>query len=58
MRNVRQDGMQALKKMEKDGDLSEDERKGKENDVQKLTDEIVQKIDTMLSEKEKDIMTV
>ena len=55
VRNVRQDGMQAIKK---DADMSDDEKKAHEGDVQKLTDETIQKIDTMLSDKEKDIMTV
>ncbi len=54
VRNVRRDGMDAIKK----GDGSEDEQKRLSDEVQKLTDEIIQKIDTMLSDKEKDIMTV
>ena len=58
VRNVRRDGMDALKKMEKDGEISEDELKRSSDEVQKLTDEKIQKIDTMLSEKEKDIMQV
>ena len=58
VRNVRRDGMDSLKKMEKDGDISEDDQKRMSDEVQKLTDEIVQKIDTMLTDKEKDIMTV
>lgn len=58
VRNVRRDGMDALKSMEKDGDISEDDHKRMSEDVQKLTDEMVQKIDAMLSDKEKDIMTV
>jgi len=58
VRNVRQDGMQNLKRMQKDGDISEDEQKKSEGDVQALTDKIIQKIDTMLSDKERDIMTV
>lgn len=58
VRNVRRDGMDALKAMEKDGDISEDDHKRLSDEVQKLTDDMVQKIDTMLSDKEKDIMTV
>jgi ribosome recycling factor len=58
VRNVRRDGMDALKKMEKDGEISEDDLKRLSDEVQKLTDEKIQKIDTMLSEKEKDIMQV
>lgn len=58
VRNVRQDGMQTLKKMEKDGEISEDDEKRMAGEVQKETDAHIQKIDTMLEEKEKDIMTV
>lgn len=54
-RNVRRDGMDALKKME---GVSEDEQKRLSDEVQKMTDQTIQKIDKMLSDKEKDIMTV
>ena len=57
VRNVRRDGMETLKKMKADG-MSEDEQKRLEGDVQKMTDETIRKVDTMLAEKEKDIMTV
>jgi len=55
VRNVRQDGMQSIKK---DGDMSDDEKKGHEGDVQKMTDEVIKKVDALLADKEKDIMTV
>lgn len=58
IRNVRRDAMDNLKKMEKDGDISEDDLKRMSDEVQKLTDDAVKKVDTMLSDKEKDIMTV
>lgn len=58
VRNVRRDGMDALKKMEKDGNMSEDEQKKKSEDVQKMTDETIKKIDKLLADKEKEIMTV
>ncbi|MCL4677027.1 MAG: ribosome recycling factor [Alphaproteobacteria bacterium] len=58
VRNVRRDGMDALKKMEKDGQMSEDEQKKKSEDVQKMTDETIKKIDKILADKEKEIMTV
>ena len=57
VRNIRRDGMEALKKMKADGQ-SEDENKRHSDEVQKLTDDYVKKIDTMLADKEKDIMTV
>lgn len=58
VRNVRRDGMDELKKAEKDGDITEDDQKRLADDVQKATDEMIQKIDTLLADKEKDIMTV
>ena len=58
VRNVRQDGMQTLKKLKKDGDISEDDEKRMSDEVQKATDSRIQTIDTMLGDKEKDIMTV
>jgi len=58
IRNVRRDGMDTLKKMEKDNEISGDEQKRLADEVQKLTDQYVETIDTMLSDKEKDIMTV
>lgn len=58
IRNVRRDGMDALKKMEKDNEISEDELKRYSDDVQKLTDEKVKAVDDRLSDKESDIMTV
>jgi len=58
VRNVRRDGMDMLKKLEKDKAISEDESKRHSDSVQKATDETIKKIDTMLADKEKDIMTV
>ena len=58
VRNIRRDGMDQLKKMEKDGDISEDEHHALADDIQKLTDEHVKTIDDMLAQKEKDILTV
>ena len=56
VRNVRRDGMDALKKMQKDGEISEDEQKKREGDIQKLTDELIKKIDEALAVKEKEIL--
>jgi ribosome recycling factor len=57
VRNVRRDGMDGLKKAEKDG-MSEDEVKGLSDKVQKITDEAIKKIDEALAAKEKDVMQV
>ncbi len=56
VRNVRRDGMDALKADEKKGEIAEDERKRREGDVQKLTDQMVAEIDEVTAAKEKEIM--
>lgn len=58
VRNVRRDGMDMLKKAEKDGDLSQDDRHLYEQEIQELTDTHVKAIDEALEAKEKDIMQV
>jgi len=58
VRNVRRDAMDTLKKLEKDGDMSEDEQKAHEGDVQKATDDIIKEIDTTLETKSAEIMQV
>lgn len=58
VRNVRRDGMDALKKMEKDGDISEDDLRALSDDVQKLTDTFVGRVDEALKTKEAEIMQV
>ena len=55
IRNVRRDGMDEINK---DGDLSEDDKKRFEKEVQELTDSKVKVVDQMLGDKESDIMTV
>ena len=58
VRNVRRDGMESLKKQEKDGRISEDEHRKLHDEVQKLTDGHVKKVDDALATKEKEIMQV
>jgi len=58
VRNVRRDGMDEIKQMEKDGELSQDEAKRRSDQVQKLTDDFVDQIDSMLQSKEQEIMQV
>lgn len=58
VRNVRRDGMDGLKKMAKDGHISEDEVKKHEKEMQTLTDETIKKIDETLAHKEKEIMQI
>ena len=57
VRNARRDSNDELKQLQKDG-LPEDEQKNGESEVQKLTDEYIEKVDQILEIKEKDIMTV
>jgi ribosome recycling factor len=56
VRNVRRDGMDALKQDEKKHEISEDERKRLETEVQKLTDETIGEIDAAAAAKEKEIL--
>lgn len=58
VRNVRRDGMEALKKAEKDHHISQDEHRQKSDEVQKLTDRYVKLVDDTLIHKEKEIKTV
>ena len=58
VRHIRRDGMDALKKQEKDGDIGQDEMHSLSDKVQKLTDDSVAEIDKLLAAKETDIMQV
>ena len=58
VRNIRRDGMDYYKKLEKDGDISKDEHHNKSDEIQKLTDDFIKTIDESLKSKEKEIMPV
>ena len=58
VRNARRDGMDKAKAMQKDGEITEDEFKAAENDIQKLTDKNVEEIDKILESKETEIMSI
>ncbi len=58
LRNVRRDLNDALKKLEKDKEISEDEMHKGQDDVQKLTDDFVKKCDNAFTEKEKEILEI
>ncbi len=58
VRNVRHDGINKLKRMEKNGDLSEDDHRLWGDEVQSITDEHIEKIDSMLEVKQSEIMQV
>jgi ribosome recycling factor len=58
IRNIRRDAIDSVRKQEKSSDISEDESRNLQDDIQKLTDKYVSKIDQILAEKETDIMTI
>ncbi len=58
IRHVRRDGMDDLKKAEKDGDIGQDISRSQSEKVQKMTDDMISEVDRLLAEKEKEIMQV
>ena len=58
IRNIRRDAMDAIKKMEKNSEITEDDRKQAEKDLQKLTDDSCKKVDDLTAKKEKELMSV
>ena len=58
LRNNRRDGIDRIKKLEKEGELSEDQSRDEQDKVQKLTDKFIAEIDRQLAEKEADILKV
>jgi len=58
VRNVRRDGMDTLKKLEKDGEISQDEHRANSTKVQELTDQYIKDVDALLAAKETEIQTV
>ena len=58
IRNIRRDAIDSIKKMEKAGDISEDDLKQVEEKIQKITDKMIEKVDKAIETKTKEIMTV
>ena len=58
IRNIRRDANEALKKLLKDKDCSEDDERRAQDDVQKLTDKFVSEVDKLVADKEKEVLTV
>ena len=58
IRNVRRDGMEHLKKLEKDNDMTEDEQRKNSTKVQELTDKLIKEVDLLLQTKEAEIKQV
>ena len=58
VRNSRREGMDLAKKLQKDGEITEDDLKSAENKIQELTDKSINEIDKLLENKEKEIMSI
>ena len=58
VRNARRDGIDEAKALQKDGEMTEDELKQAENEIQKITDKSIAEIDQILDKKEKEVMSV
>ncbi len=58
VRNIRRDANEQVKKMQKNGDISEDDQANLEDDIQKATDKMMKKVDKAVEDKTKEIMTV
>lgn len=58
IRNERRQGMDAVKKLQKEGKITEDELKHAEKEIQRKTDEYIKEIDTLLAHKEKEILSL
>jgi ribosome recycling factor len=58
VRNIRRDAIDAVKKQEKAKEIAEDDSRDRQDKIQKLTDKYIARVEEVLAEKEKDIMTV
>ena len=58
VRNIRRDAVDYVKKAQKKGELTEDDQKKAEKDIQDLTDKYVKKVDEMCAKKEKELMEI
>ena len=58
VRSIRRDGIEEFKKKQKDSEITEDELKNAENQIQKLTDKKIEEIDKILENKEKEVMSI
>lgn len=58
VRSIRRDGIDEFKKKQKESEITEDELRTAEEDIQKITDKKIEEIDTILANKEKEIMSV
>ena len=58
IRSIRRDGIEQIKKLKKNSEITEDDQRDAEEDMQKLTDKAVKEVDEIYAKKEKEIMEV
>ena len=58
IRSIRREGIDTAKASQKEGEITEDELKQAENEIQKITDKNIEQIDKILEAKEKEVMSV
>ncbi len=58
VRNVRRDGVEMLRRQEKDGEISQDEQRKSQQDIQHLTDDAIRRVDDTLAQKDREILQV
>jgi ribosome recycling factor len=58
VRNVRRDGVEMLRRQEKDGEISQDEQRKSQQDIQRLTDDAIRRVDDTLAQKDREILQV
>ena len=58
VRNVRRDGIEALRRLEKEGEISQDQQRKLQHEIQQLTDEQIKRVDETLAQKDKEILQV
>ncbi len=58
VRNVRRDGIEMLRRQEKEGEISQDQHRKLQQDIQRLTDDVIHRIDDTLAQKDREILQV
>jgi ribosome recycling factor len=58
VRNVRRDGIELLRRQEKDGEISQDQQRKLQQDIQRLTDDAIRRIDDTLAQKDREILQI
>jgi ribosome recycling factor len=58
VRNVRRDGVELLRRQEKDGEISQDQQRKSQQDIPRLTDDAIRRVDETLAQKDREILQV